>query len=280
MSTSSLDSARARIDRLAAEHDATISVWMGSLRGEPWLVRDAEVEHPAASTLKLPLLIAVYAAAESGELDVAEPLFVHSDFASVVVGATYTITEEYDNDPQPWELLGERATIGWLAERAIVLSSNLATNLLIERVGLDAVNAVYDAAGESTSRLRRGIQDDPASEAGIVNTATAADLASVLNALIDDRLTEHGTTRRVERILAACQTNEAIPAGLPADTYVAHKTGWIEGACHDVAIVRPVGEEPFILSIYTGADLGDAALHGLVSDVARSCWDHRPRVGR
>lgn len=266
-----------RVAALAVEYDATISVWMGALDGTPWRTHDPDVEHAAASTLKLPLLIAVHAAAEAGRLDLDDELEIHAEFPSVVPDATFTMTADYDNDPAPWSCLGERASIRWLAERAIILSSNLATNLLIERVGPDAVNAVYDKSGATTSRLRRGIQDEPASAAGRFNTATAAEMAAVLAAMLDDRFTTPSTTAELERVLAACETNDAIPAGLPDGTYVAHKTGWIDDACHDVALVRPHGEEPFVLAIYSGARLDEASIHRLVAEVAAVCWDERSR---
>ncbi|MGH3357361.1 MAG: serine hydrolase [Nocardioidaceae bacterium] len=266
-----------RVAGLAAEHDATISVWMGALDGTAWRTHDADVEHPAASTLKLPLLIAVHTAAEAGLLELDDALDIHAEFRSVVPGKRFTMTADYDNDPAPWSRVGERASIRWLAERAIILSSNLATNLLIERVGIGAVNAVYDAAGATTSRLRRSIQDDPASAAGVFNTATATEMAAVLIAVLGGRFTSPGTTAELERVLAACETNDAIPAGLPDGTYIAHKTGWIDDACHDVALVRPAGEDPFVLSIYSGARLGDPAIHRLVAEVAAVCWEERTR---
>ncbi|UPK77030.1 class A beta-lactamase-related serine hydrolase [Nocardioidaceae bacterium SCSIO 66511] len=266
-----------RLSSIAAEYDATISVWMGTLDGTASFVRDGEHEHPAASTLKLPLLIAVHRAAESGDLNLDEELTVHDEFASVLDDESYVMTEDYDNDPQPWARLGQRATIGWLAERAIILSSNLATNLLIERIGFAAVNDVYELAGATTARLRRGIQDEPASGAGVFNTATASDMARVLVALLAGKLVPAQRTTEVERVLAACETNDAIPAGLPPNTYLAHKTGWIDEACHDVGIVRPDGARPFILSIFTSALLDDPTAHRLVARVAAECWQVRPR---
>lgn len=271
-----IETTAAALDVIADVPNSAISVWMGGLDGTPWLVRDADREHPAASTLKLPLLIAVHRAAEAGTLDLAETIPVHDDFASVVAGRTFRVTADYDNDPEPWAELGNDASIAWLGERAIILSSNLATNLLIERVGIDAVNAVYDESGAGNARLRRCIQDEPASAAAVFNTATAADMARVLIALLADRLTPPARTTEIERVLAACRTNDAIPAGLPAGTYVAHKTGWIDGACHDVALIRPGDADPFVLSIYSGADLGEDDLHALVAQVAATCWSARP----
>lgn len=265
----------AALDSLSEEHRAGVSVWMGELDGTAWFTYHAAVEHPAASTLKLPLIVAVHRAVERGELALDHRLLVHDEFASVVDGATYRATRGYDNDPEPWNALGEHASVGWLIERAIVMSSNLATNLLVELVGIDAVNEVYRAVGATTAILRRGIQDGPAGEYGLWNIGSAADLAAVLVAVADGRLLGRDASVAVEAVLARCRTNEAVPRGLPAGTYIAHKTGWIDAACHDVALVRPAGEPPFVLSIFSGAPLVENAIHRLVADVAELCWEHR-----
>lgn len=265
----------AQVHDLAASREATVSVWFGDLHGRPWLTLGADALHPAASTLKLPLVVALYRVADRGELSLDDEVPVHADFASAVPGARHEVTEDYDNDPQPWALLGRTATLRWLADRAIISSSNLATNLLIERLGHEEVNAVYHAAGATRSRLRRAIQDEPASEAGLFNTATAADMAAVLRAVARGTLLPATTSAAVEDILAACVHDDAIVAGLPAAVYVAHKTGWIDHACHDVALVRPRDGAPFVLSVFTEALLDEAGMHALVADTARLCWHAR-----
>nr|MDQ3307369.1 class A beta-lactamase-related serine hydrolase [Actinomycetota bacterium] len=128
------------LDALAAEHDAVVSVWMGGVDGVAWLARDAAHVHPAASTMKLPLLVALYRAVERAELRLDDEIEVRAVLDSVVADRTYETTQDYDNDEEPWGHLGRTATLGWLGSRAIVRSSNLATNLLIDILGLDAVN--------------------------------------------------------------------------------------------------------------------------------------------
>lgn len=265
----------ADLDALATEHDATISVWMGGLDHTAWLTRRPDEIHHAASTMKLPLIIAVFREVDAGRISLDDELLVEAHLPSVAEGQTYETTEDYDNDPQPWQVLGQRATIGWLAERAIIKSSNLATNLLITEVGLAAVNRVYRDVGAELAALRRPIQDRPGGELGLDNEATAADMAAVLVTLGQQRLLSADSTRAVEDILARCETNDAIPPGLPAGTYIAHKTGWIDHACHDVAIIRPEGEEPFVLAVYCTAPMTEERIHALVSEVARVCWRDR-----
>ncbi|MGO1973464.1 MAG: serine hydrolase [Propionibacteriaceae bacterium] len=270
-----MSTAVADLDALASEHDATISVWLGGLDHTPWLTRLPDQIHHAASTMKLPLIIAVHREVDAGRLSLDDELLVEAHLPSVVEGTTYETTEDYDNDKQPWGVLGQQATIGWLAERAIIKSSNLATNLLITKVGMAAVNRVYADVGAERAALRRPIQDRAGGELGLDNEATAADMAAVLVALSQGELLSAESTRAVEDILARCETNEQIPPGLPEGTYIAHKTGWIDHACHDAAIVRPEGEVPFVLTVYCTAPMAEDPIHALVADVARICWrDH------
>lgn len=270
-----MSTAVADLDALAAQHDATISVWLGGLDHTPWLTRLPDEIHHAASTMKLPLIIAVHRAVDAGEISLDDEIPVEAHLPSVVEGETFETTEDYDNDPQPWRVVGQRATIGWLAERAIIKSSNLATNLLITEVGMDAVNQVYADVNATRAALRRPIQDRPAGELGLENEATAADLSAVLVALAQGKLLSPESTRAVEGILARCETNESMSPGFPPGTYIAHKTGWIDNACHDVGIVRPEGEEPFVLAIYSTAPMDEKSIHAMVADVARICWrDH------
>lgn len=250
---------------------------MGAPDGTAWLSRDADRTHPAASTMKLPVLVALHAQAAAGQLDLDASVPVSASTPSAVPGAQVTVTQDYDNDDQPWERLGEMASLRWLSERAIVRSSNLATNQLLQHVGLPAVARVLASAGATHSHVRRGIQDvaslRAAPQAG--NDVTAADLAALLRSLATGRLLPPGATEEVLHLLSQVEDNDAIPAGLPAGTWCAHKPGWIEGACHDAALVRPTGEQAFVLVILTRADLPEEAGFQLVADLTRACWDAR-----
>lgn len=257
------------IERLAVAHGATISLYYGSLDGTPWIVLEPERVHPAASTFKLALLIALHRAAVDDGLDLDEEIEVRAVLPSAVPGATYETTRDYDNDELPWLRLGGTASLRWLGERSVVRSSNLATNLLLDRLGIRAVNAVFERAGATGCVVRRPIQDTPASAAGLGNEVTASGLAAVLR-----DLARHGPGE-VERTLAACEDDQMAAAGLPAGIHFAHKPGWFEGVCHDAGIVRPGEGDPFVLVVLTASALDDNAARGLVSATARLCWESR-----
>jgi beta-lactamase class A len=255
------------IDRVTST--AMISIWCGGLDGTPWLTRDEHRVHPSASTFKLALLIALHRAAADDGLDLDEEVTVRAVLPSAVPGASYETTRDYDNDELPWHRLGGMASLRWLGERSVVRSSNLATNLLLDRLGIPAVNAVFERAGATGCAVRRPIQDTAASVAGLGNEVTASGLAAVLC-----DLARHGPSE-VERILAACEDDQMAAAGLPAGVHFAHKPGWFEGVCHDAGIVRPGEGDPFVLVVLTASALDDDAARELVSDTARLCWESR-----
>src|SRR5207247_3319780 len=101
--------------------------------------------------------------------------------------------------------------------------------------------------------LRRGVEDHGAHERAINNEATADGLLSLLSAIRGDFLTPE-SKREVIRILLAQRFNSMIPAGLPAHATIAHKTGEISTACHDIVIVYLPGREPYIAAILTEFD--------------------------
>jgi beta-lactamase class A len=132
-------------------------------------------------------------------------------------------------------------------------SSNLATNLLLDFVGVEYARAVLREAQIAGVELRRGVEDHSAHEKGINNEATADGLLSLLSAIRGDFLTPQGKGE-VIRILLDQRFNSMIPAGLPAHATVAHKTGEISTATHDIGIVYLPEREPYITAILTEFD--------------------------
>ena len=259
----------------ASADGGTVSLWWGDLVGVRF-ARNADVPHYAASLMKLPLAIAAMRKAERGALDMSMPVPVHNSFTSVADGSTFSLDPEDDQDPGTWAALdhGTR-TVLQLADHAIAHSGNLATNLLLEVVGLEEVAKVVEAAGCSADTvIARGIEDVKAREAGITNTITAAD-AGLLMAAVGRRDTALGGSlvcAPVEAMLERQRHRNQIPAGLPGGIPIANKTGWVTGRSHDVCIVRPVDRAPFVLSICTTTDLGEDAAARLVADLAREVW--------
>jgi beta-lactamase class A len=199
----------------------------------------------AASTMKVPVMIEVYRQAGAGQLSLDDSLLVRNAFRSIVDGSPYSISD--DSDDVIYTKLEQPISIRDLVYQMITVSSNLATNLLIQHVTAEAVQGTATRLGVRTMRVLRGVEDGKAFEQGLNNTATARDLATLMGALMEHRAVSPEADQRMIGVLLAQQFNEMIPAGLPAGTRVAHKTGQITRIHHDAAIVYPAQGAPYVL---------------------------------
>ena len=131
-----------------------------------------------------------------------------------------------------------------------------------------------DAGCSPDTTLPRGIEDAAARRAGLDNLVTAADLARVLGAVAARWLASPRTCEEIERVLAGQEHREQVPAGLPAGTYVANKTGWVDGVAHDVALVRP-GAPPGVRAGRSAppSDADEETLYGLNAAVSAAVWE-------
>ena len=216
-----------------------------SLRGDRWF--------HAASTIKVAILLAVFRAADEGRFQLDDSLHVRNRFFSAADGSLFRVTQDRDATPELYASIGRTMKISALAHAMICGSSNLAANLLLDFVGVEYARTVLREAQVDGVELRRGVEDHGAHERGINNEATADGLLSLLSALRGDFLTAE-SKREVIRILLEQRFNSMIPAGLPAHATVAHKTGEISTACHDIGIVYLPEREPYVTAILTEFD--------------------------
>jgi beta-lactamase class A len=216
-----------------------------SLAGDRWF--------HAASTIKLAVLLAIFRAADEGRLRLDDSLHVRNRFVSAANGSLFRVDPSSDAMPELYQKIGRTAKISALTEGMIVASSNLATNLLLDFLGVEYARNILRDAQVSGVELRRGVEDRAAHEKGIDNEATADGLLTLLSALRGDFLKKESKEQAIH-VLLAQRFNSMIPAGLPAHATVAHKTGEISTACHDVGIVYLPEREPYIAVILTEFD--------------------------
>lgn len=253
-----------------------MSVWCGAVDGTASLTRQPDAPHYAASTMKLPVMVAAYRRHERGEVDLDQPVPVHNRFASASDGSPFSLDHDDDQDDETWAQVGARTSLRRLVRQAVVRSGNLATNLVLEQVGTAEVASVLrDAGCSQTTTLPRGIEDAAARRAGLDNVVTAADLARVMCGVAARTLAGEDACREMESVLAAQEHRDKIPAGLPGSAYVANKTGWVEGVAHDVALVRPEDSEPYVLAVCTTSDLSDGEASRLIASISTTMWQER-----
>jgi beta-lactamase class A len=216
-----------------------------SLRGDRWF--------HAASTIKVAVLLAVFRAADEGRLYLDDSLHVRNRFISAADGSPFRLSPDSDAMPELYQLVGRTAKISALAQGMIAASSNLATDLLLDFVGVEYARKVLRDAQVDGVELRRGVEDHAAHDRGINNEATADGLVRLLSAVRGDFLRNESKEQAI-RILLEQRFNSMLPARLPAHAAVAHKTGEISTACHDVGIVYLPEREPYIAVILTEFD--------------------------
>jgi beta-lactamase class A len=245
---------------LAAHAAQTIAVAFFDLQtGQRVELRAHERMH-AASTMKLAVLVAAHRLG----LKLDQPVKVENRFKSLADGSEFSVDPKDDDDPWPYTQLGREVPLGVLLERMIIRSSNLATNLVMQRLTAAEVTRVCRELGANDIQVLRGVEDGKAYEKGLNNTTTAHDLAVLLEA--------SAAQPQIVDLLARQEFNEGIPAGLPKGTRVAHKTGDITRIYHDAALVYPPGRKPYALVVMTRGfetkEQGAAA----VREVSRAVW--------
>lgn len=241
---------QAAIERLIRESGAEVSVVAKPLddRGPKFsLFLAPDKSYHAASTMKIAVMIELFAQAKTGKLKLGDPLPVKNSFYSLADASTFHLDPASDSDPEVYKAVGSTMPLSELCEHMITRSSNLATNLLIEKLGVENIRAAVHRLRADGMQVLRPVEDDKAFAAGMNNTTTARALFLLLEAIAKGRAVDPAASAEMIRILKRQQFREAIPAGLPPDIPVAHKTGEITKIHNDAAIVY--AQRPFVLVI-------------------------------
>ncbi len=205
----------------------------------------------AASTMKLAVLLGVFRQVDRGELALDAPVHVRNRFTSIVNQEPFMLDLGRDADPDVYGHLGKTLTVRELAYWMITKSSNLATNLLVDVVGINTVQLALDELEIDGVKVLRGVEDSRAFDAGINNEVTANGLLKMLRLIADGRAYSQEACDAMLEILLEQQFRSGIPAGLPKAARVAHKTGNISTVHHDAGIVYLDGRKPYVLVILT-----------------------------
>ena len=205
----------------------------------------------AASTVKVAILLGVYAAIHREQLVVNARLHVRNRFLSAWDAEPFRVESDRDANGAVHDAIGKTMRIGELAHHMIATSSNLATNLLLDLVGIEAARGALARLHVSGIDLQRGVEDEVAWEAGINNRVTAAGLCNALRLIEEGKVISPEASKAMLDILHQQRFRSGIPAGLPEDARVAHKTGEISTVAHDAGIVYLDGRDAYVVVILT-----------------------------
>ncbi len=213
---------------------------------------------PAASLIKVPIMVCAFRQEKMGRLRFGESCAV---YGNVEGGSFFYMTE------------GTAVTIETLIAHMIVESDNTCTNMLIDKLGFDAVNEEIRRQGMTDTVLRRKMMDFDAAAAGRENVTTAEDMGELFRRLAAGTCVDAGRDAAMRRILAQQEDNCILPAQIPHTVPVEHKTGQLDGIYHDCGIVWKDGA-PYVCAVMAdGIEKEPEAVYGLAY-LARDIYDH------
>jgi len=226
------------IRRAVKGYKGDVAIFIKDLDMNWQIESDKEMAIPSASLVKIPVMMAYFAAAEEGRLKLSDSIELKQ--SDKVDGSG----ELKNASP------GSACKIEDLIYLMITESDNTAANILIERLGLDELNRYFAKFGLKHTNLSRKMMDFKSRKDGVENYTTVGDMAYLLEELYRGRFINKDVSKRCLELLSEQKINDRIPKKLPSYIMVAHKTGLENGVCHDVGIVyTPKGN--FLICVLT-----------------------------
>ena len=261
--------------RLIQSSGAEVAVAYRTLDGRSELFIDGDKPFHAASTMKVPVMIELYRQARSKQLSLDDTLPIRNEFHSIVDGSPYQLSEGDDSDTEVYAAVGKAMTLRRLCELMVTVSSNFAANLIIERLGVENIRRTVTTLGGDGMQVLRGVEDQKAFDKGMNNTTTARGLLVLLERIAHGQAVDASADGEMIDILKRQKFNDAIPAGLPPGTSVAHKTGNITRIHHDGGIV--FGPRPYVLVLLVRGIEDQKKSAALMADLSRVIYEAAAR---
>jgi len=241
-------------------NSADILKRISNLRGEAGIVvedletgwtfiHNEDQPFPAASLVKIPIMVACFKAAQEGRLDLSEKHVLRREDR---VGGSGILRRMRN---------GRSFTYSQLIDYMVTESDNIACNIMIDRLGFDYINQVFEELGLEKTRLNRKMIDFAARDQGIENYTTAAEMTGLLDRIYHHRCFNAEISERCLAVLKRQKINDRLPRYLPKEITVAHKTGLEKEVCHDAGIVfTPSGDYIITVLVHTWGGPGSAKI--------------------
>lgn len=243
------------------------------ISGEEILINE-KINFHAASTMKTPVLIEAYKQAASGKFSIDDSITVRNEFKSIVDGSPYSLNSKDDSETDLYTKEGSKVKIYDLLYLMIIQSSNLATNLIIDLLGAKNVNQTMREMGANDIQVLRGVEDTKAYRAGLNNTTTAYDQMIIFSKMAEGNAVDKASSDAMIQILLDQKFNDKIPAKLPKNVKVAHKTGWITGVNHDAGIVFLPDGRKYVLVLLSKELENDKSAVKSMAKVSKMVYDY------
>jgi len=224
---------------------------------------NASASLPAASTIKIPVMVEVFKQMEAGALNLTRVVHLEASDRDWGWGDMA--------DARP----GTSKTIKQLLWLMITQSDNTATNMLIRVVGRQHINATMRGLGLRSTRLGDSIRSETETIRYALRTSPR-DMVALLDKIARDKLVDEWSSREMLTILTGQTHNGLLPVPLPKDIKIAHKTGSLHDTLNDVGIVYR-DDEPYVIAVMT-TELPDLGLgRAFIHKVSRIAFDEFSR---
>jgi len=234
--------------------------------GHKYLLHANDV-YPQASSIKICVLAELYRQAQQGKLKLTDLYTVNAadlvQDSDIMGGLTPGVTQ---------------ITLRDLATMMVAVSDNSATNVLIDRVGMDNVNAFLKAQGLRNTRLRRKMMDLKAATEGRENVSTPNEMLNLLQALYRGEILNKEMTDDFFKVLST-HKDSWIPRSLPDDLKIADKPGALEGVRNDSGVIF-VDKRPFVLCVMTTYLHRERDGEEAISNISLAAWRMFDRLAR
>jgi beta-lactamase class A len=260
----SMQSLKQQITDTLSSQKGTFAVAFKDLQNGKEILINEHLPFHAASTMKTPVMIEVYKQAAAGKFSLNDSIVIKNQFKSIVDSSIYSLDSANDSETEIYRHIGEKRTLYQLMYDMIIASSNLSTNAIIELVGAKNVTQTMRALGAKDILVLRGVEDQKAFDKGLNNTTTAFDLMLIFEKMANGKIVNKKSSEAMIKILLDQTFNEIIPAGLPKEVKVAHKTGSITGVHHDSGIIfLPDGRRYVLVLLSKGLEDEKAAIQAM-----------------
>lgn len=267
-----MEGLKVKISNALKKHNGTYAIAFKDLTtGEELSVNEHESFH-AASTMKMPVMIEVFKQAAQGEFALTDSIVVKNEFRSIVDGSPYSLDSIRDGDHTLYRQIGRKRAIRDLVYEMIIVSSNFATNMIIDLVDAKKVTQTMRDLGANQMQVLRGVEDTKAFQKGLNNTTNAYDLRLIFEKMATGKIVNEETCQAMIRILLDQKFNEVIPGNLPRDIKVAHKTGSIVKVQHDSGIVFLPDGRRYMLVILSKAFDNDEANKKMLAGISEMIY--------
>lgn len=246
------------IERLTSTLPGKIAVYAACPEtGQRWTC-NPDMPMMAASVIKLTIMVEAFRQREAGLVDFSQPVTIRKEDKLPSCGA---LTYLHD---------GVTVSLGDLVTLMIILSDNTATNLLIDRLGMENINRTIAHFGWTGTSLNRKLFQPELAKQGIENYVSARDMGSLLEGLLEGRIVNPEASRNMLDILRNQRLNGKLPFYLHShDIACAHKTGEDDGITHDVGVIFT--DKPWVLcflSNETEVPLAERAMQDVAAMLA------------